>query len=343
MEKVEEIENSLKALEKYVSSAWGECFIDKGISPLSNILIFYRRDLGITSYELEFILKLLFFEFKGIGFIKDRYLDERSINISRIRKNLIEKGYLKYAINTGADRNRGGRYNLYGFKKSLEKVVKQNREIDKIFLPADYDFDTPNMFDKDNFEIDFVKEDKQADKKENNKEDKKANKTKTKIKIKEIKDKKERTIKDDNSSKPKNQKAEELFLENYQMLHKKLLGTYIEYDKSSKTKQYKEYLLKAYRNRKNDISTAFKEAEKKYLELSSYKKTSLGLQDCLVFALLNSKESYLTVPSGINIACDIFRFAKRGGDIKERYDMWVKRTNKEYYESLNKKEGGYNG
>lgn len=324
MEQLEAIENSLKAIETYVANHWGKCFIEKGISPLSNILIFYRRDLGITSYELEIILKLLFFEFKGIGFIKDRYLDEKNTNLYKIRKKLIEKGYLKYVIKTGEDRNRGGKYNLYGFKKALEKVLKQNREIDKIFLPADYDFDTPNMFDKDDFEIDFVKADK------------KDSKTKTKIK-----NRNERTIKDDNSSKSKNQKDEELFLKEYNKIHLKLLGFNCSNHPKSMEK-LKEYLLPYFINKKKILHKALKEAESLFYKLPATQQTSFKFQDLVKIALLNSKGSSLTVPSGINIARNIFRFAKRGGDIKERYDMWVKRTNKEYYESLNNKEGGYN-
>lgn len=303
-------------------SSWGDALLDAGVTPIPNNLLFYRRRLGLTSSELEFILAIISLNARNFNEIRDKDISPECKNLSRYKISLEKKGYLNYKRKAVY---RNGRfigscifYNLSGLKRAIEKLVEEDKKIKNMQCPVEENFYAPSLFGE---EV----------KKENINPRKLLNKNLLNDSVKE-----NQTIyKKDSKSK------EEKFIEKYQVLHKKLLG--YEFQNNEKAKNnYKSYLIESFRNRKNPVNKSLKIAEEYFLKTPLNKRTTLKLQDFVRMALtqkidiknepdaegitegnsenkINKDKDNNSIPNGIDNLNKLLKVIEKKGDINETY------------------------
>lgn len=296
-------------------SSLGDALLDAGVTPIPNNLLFYRRRLGLTSSELEFILSILSLNARNFNEIRDKDISPECKNLSRYKISLQRKGYLNYERKAVYKDERfiGSCifYNLQGLKSAIERLVEEDKKIKNMQCPVEKNYYAPSLFGE---EI----------KKENINPRKLLNENLLNDSVEENKPITEKEI--DN----KNKNKEEIFIEKYQALHKKLLGCEFKYNERAK-KNYKSYLLEAFKNGKNPIGKSLKIAEKLFLSLPIDKRTTFKLQDLVRIALsqkidnknisTKSKTNKYnrSIPNGIDNLNKLLQTIENKGDINETY------------------------
>ena len=247
---------------EYLISTFGDTMLDKGFTSIPNTLIYYRKRLGLTASEFEFIIAIISLSWQEEKAIRDKDISPSSKDYYRQRHSLLAKGYLTFSTRNIYKNNKfcgtGTVYNLSGLKKAIEELVEQDRAIKNMDAPVEYKFDEPSLFGED------VKTDPLQPKKL----------------IKEIsEDKTQEQVFDS---------EKEEFLNKYNKVHKELIGFEILKDRH---KRYIKYLLDIFSNcTHNNIDEALSTAKFNFLKLSLNKRDSLKLQDLLKMALSKNQE-----------------------------------------------------
>ena len=337
------IKPELQKAEEFFSEYWGEEFMYSGLAILPQVLLDNRVELNLSHAELYFIEKVFTLSFRGLVFIKDRDISNyNTSNINKVRKSLKEKGYLDFIVRDNEDRNKGVIYDFSGLRDAVRELVKQKKKMNSTIDYADSEIKDLFVSVYKNFQNN---KDKYFIKNEN---------TKSQTKTKSVK--KEAENKSENKSENKNkeneivenidfyteninetsEKNEELFLEEYNQLHLKLLGFQVILNKNGKEK-LKKYMLNEYRQRKRPRNLAFKIAEKKFLELEEKQRSSLKLQDLVRMALIGSlqdERKSMKVPSGLWALNILLKKVKEGKDFRSEYLKFENIVNEEYDKKL---------
>jgi len=358
------IKPELQKSEEFFKEYWGEEFMYRGLAILPQVLLDYRVELNLSHAELYFIEKVFTLSFRGLLFIKDRDISlHNTRNITTIRKQLKEKGYLDFIVRDNEDRNRGVIYDFSGLKEAVSELVKKEKKLNSTIDYFDSDNETPNLFtllykDLQDKDLQKLQNKNQTKKKENIKE---KNKEAIKEEVKEKKaedlvkfivgeenkdilenifeNKNQKNNEDKNDSKNETvsdieKNENQLFIEQYNKLHVKVLGFSLLENKNN-YKKLEKYLIKDYQNRKRTTRMALDIAERTFATLKENQKTSLKLQDLVRQALagnLNIERERITrkVPRGIFVANTLIDKVKNGKDFKIEYDKFENSVNEEY-------------
>lgn len=358
------IKPELQKSEEFFKEYWGEEFMYCGLAILPQVLLDYRVELNLSHAELYFIEKVFTLSFRGLLFIKDRDISSHNTrNITTIRKQLKEKGYLDFIVRGNEDRNRGVIYDFSGLKEAVSELVKKEKKLNSTIDYFDVDNETPNLFTllyKDLQDKDFQKlQNKNQTKKKENTKEKNKEAIKEEVKEKKAEDlvkfivgeenkdilnnifenKNQKNNEDKNDSKNETvsdieKNENQLFIEQYNKLHVKVLGFSLLENKNN-YKKLEKYLIKDYQNRKRTTRMALDIAERTFATLKENQKTSLKLQDLVRQALagnLNIERERITrkVPRGIFVANTLIDKVKNGKDFKIEYDKFENSVNEEY-------------
>ncbi|WP_432631574.1 hypothetical protein [Brachyspira sp.] len=350
MNQLQLIKPELQKTEEFFKNYWGEEFMYSGLAILPQVLLDSRVELNLSHAELYFIEKVFTLSFRGFVFIKDRDISiYNARNITTIRKRLKEKGYLDFEVRDNEDRNRGVIYDFSGLKKAVAELVKNNEKLRNTIAYLESDSETPDLFsslykdlkkeikkeNKKNKENKEIKKDKAIEVKET-KEETKKEKTESVSKeiIENIEFKSARLLADsDNENNSKNKSEEDIFIEQYNQLHIKVLGFDLLTNKSN-IQKLKKYLIKDYKDRKRTVGMAFDIAERSFLKLSDKQKTSLKLQDLVRQALagiLNIETKTRKVPRGAFVMKTLLDKVKSGKDFKTEYEKFESVLNEDIY------------
>lgn len=358
------IKPELQKSEEFFKEYWGEEFMYRGLAILPQVLLDYRVELNLSHAELYFIEKVFTLSFRGLLFIKDRDISNyNSTNVNKIRKRLKEKGYLDFIVRDNEDRNRGVIYDFSGLKEAVSELVKKEKKLNSTIDYFDSDNETPNLFtllykDLQDKDLQKLQNKNQTKKKENIKE---KNKEAIKEEVKEKKaedlvkfivgeenkdilenifeNRNQKNNEDKNDSKNETvsdieKNENQLFIEQYNKLHVKVLGFSLLENKNN-YKKLEKYLIKDYRDRKRTTRMALDIAERTFATLKENQKTSLKLQDLVRQALagnLNIERERITrkVPRGIFVANTLIDKVKNGKDFRIEYDKFENSVNEEY-------------
>lgn len=239
---------------EYLISTFGDVMLDRGFTSIPNTLIYYRRRLGLTASEFEFIIAIISLSWKQTKEIRDKDIRPDGRAYDRQRKSLLAKGYLSFKSRNIYKENRfvgtGTIYNLSGLKKAIEKLVEEDRALRNMDCPVEQIYDEPSLFGDE-------------------------------INTQPMHPKK--LMKPEKTEKEKKEENEEKdFLMKYNELHKELLGDEVNYKYRT---TYKKYLLEAFKTKKNKIEDALKIAKELFVKLPIEKYSSLKLQDFVKIAL----------------------------------------------------------
>lgn len=366
MSQLQLIKPELKKTEEFFKNYWGEEFMYSGLAILPQVLLDSRVELNLSHAELYFIEKVFTLSFRGFVFIKDRDISiYNTQNINVIRSKLKRKGYLDFEVRDNEDRNRGVIYDFSGLKKAVSELVKKNEKLRNTIAYLESDSETPDLFsslykdlkkiknkeDRENKknikekskiieakEIKEIKKETKEEIKEEIKEQTKKEKTESDSKeiIENIEFKSARLLADsETENNSKNKSEEDIFIEQYNKMHIKVLGFDLLENKSN-IQKLKKYLLKDYKDRKRTVGMALDIAERNFLKLESKQKTSLKLQDLTRQALagvLNNEREIKTrkVPRGLFTINTLINKVKNGKDFKEEYEKFESVLNEEIY------------
>ena len=145
--------NKTEVKNEYLIATFGDAMLDRGFTSIPNTLIYYRKRLGLTASEFEFIIAIISLSWKNEKEIRDREINPMGQHYYRQRQSLYAKGYLTFS-----SRNvyRGGRfagtgtvYNLSGLKKAIEMFVEEDRAIRNMDAPVEQKYDEPSLFGDD--------------------------------------------------------------------------------------------------------------------------------------------------------------------------------------------------
>ena len=358
------IKPELQKSEEFFKEYWGEEFMYRGLAILPQVLLDYRVELNLSHAELYFIEKVFTLSFRGLLFIKDRDISlHNTRNITTIRKQLKEKGYLDFIVRDNEDRNRGVIYDFSGLKEAVSELVKKEKKLNSTIDYFDSDNETPNLFtllykDLQDKDLQKLQNKNQTKKKENIKE---KNKEAIKEEVKEKKaedlvkfivgeenkdilenifeNRNQKNNEDKNDSKNETvsdieKNENQLFIEQYNKLHVKVLGFSLLENKNN-YKKLEKYLIKDYRDRKRTTRMALDIAERTFATLKENQKTSLKLQDLVRQALagnLNIERERITrkVPRGIFVANTLIEKVKNGKNFRIEYGKFENSVNEEY-------------
>lgn len=304
--------NKTEVKNEYLIATFGDAMLERGFTSIPNTLIYYRKRLGLTASEFEFIIAIISLSWKKEKEIRDKEINPAGVRYTRQRQSLYAKGYLTFS-----SRNvyRGGRfagtgtvYNLSGLKKAIEMFVEEDRAIRNMDAHVEQKYDEPSLFGDDiNTEPlqphKLIKEEKE-------------------------KPEEEKTPEEKEEDKKKNE-----FLEKYNELHEELVGCKIRYEHHT---IYTKFLIDIFKNRVHDnFDEALSIVKFNFLKLPLNKRYSLKLQDLLRMALCQKNESNnnntnkgnqkseedkkYTIPSGIEKLEFLLKEIERGGSIDEAY------------------------
>ena len=297
--------NKTEVKNEYLIATFGDAMLERGFTSIPNTLIYYRKRLGLTASEFEFIIAVMSLNWKENKTIRDKDINPSGKYYTKQRQSLLAKGYLTFSTRNIYKENRfcgtGTIYNLSGLKKAIEMLIEEDRAIRNMDAPVEQKYDEPSLFGEDI-----------------NKEPLQPRKLIKKEKTEEEK---------------KEEEKQKEFLVKYNEVHKEALGFEINF-KTRTT--YKKYIVEHYKNRiTENIDEALKTAKDNYLKLPVNKRDSLKLQDMVKMALCQKNESNnnntnkgnqkseedkkYTIPSGIEKLEFLLKEIERGGSIDEAY------------------------
>ncbi|WP_302279381.1 hypothetical protein [Brachyspira pilosicoli] len=303
---------SSEVKSEYLISTFGDTMLDRGFTSIPNTLIYYRKRLGLTSSEFEFIIAIISLNWKAQREIRDKEINPMAQHYYRQRQSLYAKGYLTFLSRNVYENNifrgKGTVYNFAGLRKAIEMLVEEDRAIQNMDAPVEQKYDEPSLFNEDiNTEPLQPK--------------------------KLIKEEKEKSGEEKTPEEKEEDKKREEFLEKYNELHKELIGTKIKYECHN---TYTNFLIKIFKNRTHDkFDEALSLVKFNFLKLPLNKRYSLKLQDLLRMALCQKNESHknntntenktseenkkYTIPSGIDKLNYLLSIIEKGGNIDEAY------------------------
>ncbi|WP_300377887.1 hypothetical protein [Brachyspira sp.] len=298
---------------EYLIATYGDSMLDRGFTSIPNTLIYYRKRLGLTSTEFEFIIAVMSLSWKKEKEIRDKEINPAEKHYYRQRQSLYAKGYLTFESRNVYRGDRfagtGTVYNFSGLKKAIELLVEEDRAIQNMDAPVEQKYDEPSLFNED------------------------VN-TESLQPQKLIKEEKEKSEEEKTSEEKEDDKKQEEFLEKYNELHKELIGIKINHKYH---KLYTNFLIDIFKKRVHDnFDEALSIVKFNFLKLPLNKRYSLKLQDLLKMALCqkneNPKNNYskenktqseetkkYSIPSGIDKFNALLNELEKGGNIDEAY------------------------
>ncbi|MCZ9840580.1 hypothetical protein OFR22_13075 [Brachyspira hyodysenteriae] len=296
---------------EYLISTYGDAMLDRGFTSIPNTLIYYRKRLGLTASEFEFIIAVMSLSWKKDKEIRDKEINPASVRYTRQRQSLYAKGYLTFSSRNVYIGDRfagtGTVYNFSGLKKAIEMLVEEDRAIRNMDAPVEQKYDEPSLFNED------------------------VN-TEPLQPPKLIKEEKEKSEEEKTPEEKEEDKKREEFLEKYNNLHKELIGVKINHKYH---KIYTSFLIDIFNKRVHDnFDEALSIVKFNFLKLSLNKRYSLKLQDLLRMALCQKNESHqnntnkknqtesnkkYSIPHGLDKLDFLLNELEKGGDINEAY------------------------
>ncbi|MCZ9934832.1 hypothetical protein, partial [Brachyspira hyodysenteriae] len=292
---------------EYLISTYGDAMLDRGFTSIPNTLIYYRKRLGLTASEFEFIIAVMSLSWKKDKEIRDKEINPASVRYTRQRQSLYAKGYLTFSSRNVYIGDRfagtGTVYNFSGLKKAIEMLVEEDRAIRNMDAPVEQKYDEPSLFNED------------------------VN-TEPLQPPKLIKEEKEKSEEEKTPEEKEEDKKREEFLEKYNNLHKELIGVKINHKYH---KIYTSFLIDIFNKRVHDnFDEALSIVKFNFLKLSLNKRYSLKLQDLLRMALCQKNESHqnntnkknqtesnkkYSIPHGLDKLDFLLNELEKGGDI----------------------------
>ena len=291
---------------EYLIATYGDAMLDRGFTSIPNTLIYYRKRLGLTASEFEFIIAVMSLSWKKEKEIRDREINPSSTIYTRQRQSLYAKGYLTFSSRNVYIGDRfagtGTVYNFSGLKKAIEMLVEEDRAIQNMDAPVEQKYDEPSLFNDD-----VSTEPLQP----------------TKL----IKEEKEKSEEEQTPEEKEEDKKREEFLEKYNELHKELIGVKINHKHH---KIYTSFLIDIFKKRvHNNFDEALSIVKFNFLKLSLNKRYSLKLQDLLRMALCQKNENQknntykenkkYSIPRGLDKLEFLLNELEKGGNINEAY------------------------
>ncbi|KLI28431.1 hypothetical protein OFS07_00455 [Brachyspira hyodysenteriae] len=296
---------------EYLISTYGDAMLDRGFTSIPNTLIYYRKRLGLTASEFEFIIAVMSLSWRKEKEIRDKEINPMAQHYYRQRQSLYAKGYLtfstRYIYKDNIFRGTGTVYNFAGLKKAIEMLVEEDRAIQNMDAPVEQKYDEPSLFNED-----INTEPLQPPKL--------------------IKEEKEKSEEEKTPEEKEEDKKQEEFLEKYNELHKELIGVKINHKYH---KIYTSFLIDIFKKRVHDnFDEALSIVKFNFLKLSLNKRYSLKLQDLLRMALCQKNESHqnntnkenktdsdkkYAIPRGLDKLDFLLNELERGGNINEAY------------------------
>lgn len=296
---------------EYLISTFGDAMLDRGFTSIPNTLIYYRKRLGLTASEFEFIIAVISLSWKRDKEIRDKEINPESTIYTRQRQSLYAKGYLTFSSRNVYIGDRfagtGTVYNFSGLKKAIEMLVEEDRAIRNMDAPVEQKYDEPSLFNDD-----INTEPLQPPKL--------------------IKEEKEKSEEEKTPEEKEEDKKQEEFLEKYNELHKELIGVKINHKYH---KIYTSFLIDIFKKRVHDnFDEALSIVKFNFLKLSLNKRYSLKLQDLLRMALCQKNESHqnntnkenktdsnkkYAIPRGLDKLEFLLNELEKGGNINEAY------------------------
>lgn len=119
--------------DKKLLNVFGDTILDWGFTSLPNRILWMQKDLGLTDRELLFFIKCYSMN-KCVVKDSELGIDSSHATISRIRKSLIEKGYLKSnviisRIEDGTFRTNGISYDWSGLIQRVKSITLSTIEL----------------------------------------------------------------------------------------------------------------------------------------------------------------------------------------------------------------------
>ena len=296
---------------EYLIATYGDAMLDRGFTSIPNTLIYYRKRLGLTASEFEFIIAVMSLSWKKEKEIRDREINPSSTIYTRQRQSLYAKGYLTFSSRNVYIGDRfagtGTVYNFSGLKKAIEMLVEEDRAIQNMDAPVEQKYDEPSLF---NDEVS----------------------TEPLQPPKLIKEEKEKSEEEKTPEEKEEDKKREEFLTKYNELHKELIGVKINHKYH---KVYTSFLIDIFKKRVHDnFDEALSIVKFNFLKLSLNKRYSLKLQDLLRMALCQKNESHqnntnkenktdsnkkYAIPRGLDKLDFLLNELEKGGNINEAY------------------------
>ncbi|WP_297296075.1 hypothetical protein [uncultured Brachyspira sp.] len=297
---------------EYLIATYGDAMLDRGFTSIPNTLIYYRKRLGLTASEFEFIIAVMSLSWRKEKEIRDKEINPMTQHYYRQRQSLYAKGYLTFSsrniYKNNIFRGKGTVYNFSGLKKAIEMLVEEDRAIQNMDAPVDQKYDEPSLFNED-----INTEPLQPPKL--------------------IKDEKEKSEEEKTPEEKEEDKKQEEFLEKYNELHKELIGVKINHKYH---KIYTSFLIDIFKKRVHDnFDEALSIVKFNFLKLSLNKRYSLKLQDLLRMALCQKNENpknsdnkknktqednkKYSIPRGLDKLDFLLNELEKGGNIDEAY------------------------
>ena len=297
---------------EYLIAAYGDAMLDRGFTSIPNTLIYYRKRLGLTASEFEFIIAVMSLSWKKDKEIRDKEINPAEKHYYRQKQSLYAKGYLTFSSRNVYIGDRfagtGTVYNFSGLKKAIEMLVEEDRAIRNMDAPVEQKYDEPSLFNDD-----VSTEPLQPPKL--------------------IKEEKEKSEEEKTPEEKEEDKKQEEFLEKYNELHKELLGFQVRYKYHI---SYTKFLIDIFKKRVHDnFDEALSIVKFNFLKLPLNKRYSLKLQDLLRMALCQKNESHqnntnkenktqednkkYSIPRGLDKLDFLLNELERGGNINEAY------------------------
>ena len=297
---------------EYLIATYGDAMLDRGFTSIPNTLIYYRKRLGLTASEFEFIIAVMSLSWRKEKEIRDKEINPMTQHYYRQRQSLYAKGYLTFSsrniYKNNIFRGKGTVYNFSGLKKAIEMLVEEDRAIQNMDAPVDQKYDEPSLFNED-----INTEPLQPPKL--------------------IKDEKEKSEEEKTPEEKEEDKKQKEFLEKYNELHKELIGVKINHKYH---KIYTSFLIDIFKKRVHDnFDEALSIVKFNFLKLSLNKRYSLKLQDLLRMALCQKNENpknsdnkknktqednkKYSIPRGLDKLDFLLNELEKGGNIDEAY------------------------
>ncbi|CRF35433.1 hypothetical protein BRSU_2651 [Brachyspira suanatina] len=297
---------------EYLISTYGDAMLDRGFTSIPNTLIYYRKRLGLTASEFEFIIAVMSLSWREEKEIRDKEINPTTQHYCRQRQSLYAKGYLTFSsrniYKNNIFRGKGTVYNFSGLKKAIEMLVEEDRAIQNMDAPVEQKYDEPSLFNDD------------------------VN-TEPLQPPKLIKEEKEKSEEEKTPEEKEEDKKQEEFLEKYNELHKELIGVKINHKYH---KIYTSFLIDIFKKRVHDnFDEALSIVKFNFLKLPLNKRYSLKLQDLLRMALCQKNENHqnntnkenktqednkkYSIPRGLDKLDFLLNELEKGGNINEAY------------------------
>ncbi|MCZ9967372.1 hypothetical protein OFQ61_09720 [Brachyspira hyodysenteriae] len=138
---------------EYLIATYGDAMLDRGFTSIPNTLIYYRKRLGLTASEFEFIITVMSLSWREEKEIRDKEINPTERHYYRQRQSLYAKGYLTFSSKNVYIGDRfagtGTVYNFSGLKKAIEMLVEEDRAIRNMDAPVEQKYDEPSLFNED--------------------------------------------------------------------------------------------------------------------------------------------------------------------------------------------------